>query len=898
MKNLRQKYPFSIHSVLILARKELLSCFISPLAYIFMIIFLLLAGLVTFGESPFGNFLGNNMASLTYSLFSFFPWLFLVLIPPISMRMWSEEQKSGSIELLLTMPISVTEAVIGKFIASWLIVTVSILLTFPLIITVNYLGNPDNVLVFSGYVSSILLAGSYVAIGSITSALCKNQIISFIFTLIICLFLLLIGHPALNNLFSSWTPVWIANMLSDLSLFPHFSYIQKGSFEVEDITYFLSIIIFGIVSSRIIIKTRYRGKNNDSSFRRLETNSPLTAIVSILAILVVLININFLIGRIFTLPIDITTDRLYSFSQGTKNILKNLKHPVTIRFYRSYSENSLPVQLLAYAERIEDLLRAYSNHAEGKIILEYYDPVPESSAEESAVMDGIQTNTLPTGEKCYFGLTISYMNRNSTIAFLSPANEKVIEYDITRSIYDLTHPEKPVVGVISSLPVMGGITGMIPSRFTQSPPWIFLQELQEMFDVRSLPYNLSGIDDKINILLVIHPVGLPSQTEFAIDQFLLKGGSLMIFLDPYCIVKTAVTQIDPLSQSPVLPDSSNLPRLLNAWGMDFSQDQEVVISPENAYRQIGDPSAKVHPGVLNILPGTMAKSDIITAGLNSLNLIFCGGFNKYNDVKSESIITSTALFFTSPYANFCNNFNYYLTPEELTIDFKPLNHPINLGLYLTGFFNSAFPEGISSDTTRNSIKKSTKQGNVILVGDADMLFNNFCVTESKSGGKTVLSVLNGNIDFVLNSVDFLSGDTDIMSIRSRSSIERKFTRLEELYNQTARIYQDKLSTLQKKLVDAESSVSKIQGTDNSKNISQLTSDELQALQKFRKEARKARTELHSIRKELRTKLDRTKTSIIFFDVALIPILLGILGITVAIVRRRKHKKNLIMLNIR
>lgn len=902
IKNLLNRLKDLTPAILSIARKEFVSYFISPLAYIFIIIFLLLAGLTTFGSDPFGDFLGNNQASLSYSLFSFFPWLFLILIPPLSMRIWSEEQKSGSIELLLTMPISITQAVIGKFIAAWGIIIISIILTFPLIITVNYLGNPDNNLILAGYISSILLSGSYVAIGSITSTLCKNQIIAFILNLVICVFLLLIGHPSLNNIFTSWAPVWMTDMLSELSLFPHFSFIQKGSFELSDITYFISIIFFGLASSCMILKSKFCCKNNKSSVRRLENNSNITTIFSMAALLIVLLNLNFLVSMVFSNPVDITTDKLYTFSQGTKNILKGLNQPVTIRFYRSYSDNRMPVQLSSYAERIEDLLRTYCSYAKGKIIVEYYDPIPDSDAEESAIMDNIQPNNLPSGDKCYFGLTVSYLNRNSSIAFLSPSNEKTVEYDITRSIYDITHPEKPTVGVLSSLPVMGGISGLIPSRFTKNPPWIFLQELNQSFELKEVAYNSVTIDDKIKVLLVIHPVNLSKETEFAIDQYLLRGGSVIIFLDPYCVIKGGVTQRDPLSQTLILPDASNLPKLLHSWGLSFSKSEEVVISPENAFRSPNDPSGKVHPAVLSITPASMNKDNILMSGLNSLNLIFSGGFTKIRNTTSpSSMFTSTALFYTSSYANYCYGFNYYLSPEELTIDFKSLNHPINLALHLSGFFETAYPEGVGDTqkdgSDKNYLKLSSKQGNVILVGDVDMLFNNFCVAEKKTNGKPIFSMINSNIDFVLNAVDLLSGDTDIMAIRSRSSIERKFTRLEDLYNETARIYQDKLSDLQKKLVETESAISKIQGGVTSKELANLTPKELKALQKFKKDSKKTKIELQNIRKQLRSKLDDTKARIIFFDVALIPIIITIIGITVGVLRKRRHRKNINSLRI-
>jgi len=243
----------SIKISLIIAKKELLGYFISPLAYIFIVIFLLISGLFTFGAPPFGNFFNNNQASLSYSFFPFFPWLFLILTPPMSMRIWAEEQKTGTIELLFTMPINIFEAVFGKFLAAWAIIIISILLTFPIVPTLNWLGNPDNGTIFCGYFGAILLGGAYISFGSISSALCKNQIISYIYTIVLCLILLLIGHPAITNMFTTWAPVWFTDTISNLSIFNHFDSIQKGILNFADIIYFLSIIFFGLFSTCLII---------------------------------------------------------------------------------------------------------------------------------------------------------------------------------------------------------------------------------------------------------------------------------------------------------------------------------------------------------------------------------------------------------------------------------------------------------------------------------------------------------------------------------------------------------------------------------------------------------------------------------------------------------------------
>ena len=614
----------------------------------------------------------------------------------------------------------------------------------------------------------------------------------------------------------------------------------------------------------------------------------LTAL-GIIGCFIILVNINFLINNLLDFNIDLTGDKLYTFSKGTKSVLKNLKHPVTIRFYRTYNENRLPVQLRTYAENVTDILKSYKSMAKGKIILEESDPGPESDAEASAIMDNIQPNLLPTGEKCYFGLTVSYLNRNSTIAFLSPNGKKTIEYDITRSIYEVTHPEKPKIGILSPMPVMGGAIGTIPSKFNKAPPWIFVQELQKAFDVKGLPYDTTSIEDDIAVLIVVHPINVSKETQFAIDQYLLRGGKIIIFTDPYCMASSYNTGLSSAG-SLIPPAASSLPVLFSAWGVKFSEPAEVVISPENTYRQPNNPSQKEHPAILELTQKNMDKSDIIMSGLNKLNFVFTGGFTIKNN--NEKNLNYSTLLHTSPYANYCEGFSYYMLPEELMVNFKPLNAPIKLIIKITGFFNTAFPDAINNTGNKNFLKKSLKQGVVLLSGNADMLFNPFCVTSQKINDKQVVSTINNNIDFILNAADQLSGDIDIMQIRARSAIDRKFTRLEDIYNDAARVYQDKLSLLQKKLTKTEQTINNMQGEKNKTELPALSSKQLKALEKFKKDAKYLKNELKNIRKELRLRLEHIKAWLIFINVGLIPICLTLGGITVALTRKHNHKRSL------
>lgn len=236
-------------------KRELGGYFTSPIAYVFLVIFLLLTGFFTF---TVGNFFERGEASLV-SFFTWHPWLYLFLVPAVGMRLWSEERRLGTMELLLTMPIATWQAIVGKFLASWLFLALALLLTFPVVITVNYLGDPDNGIILAGYVGSLLLAGSYLAISCMTSALTRNQVISFIISVVACLFLILCGFPPVTDLLVGWAQPWFVQIVSGISVMTHFEGFQKGILDSRDIVFFLTLIGFSLFATAVIIRGHRAG---------------------------------------------------------------------------------------------------------------------------------------------------------------------------------------------------------------------------------------------------------------------------------------------------------------------------------------------------------------------------------------------------------------------------------------------------------------------------------------------------------------------------------------------------------------------------------------------------------------------------------------------------------------
>ena len=241
-----------VRNSLIIFKREFRSYFEAPVAYVFLVVFLLLTGFLTFAV---GRFYEYNTADLG-RFFQWLPWVFLLLVPAACMGLWAEERRTGTVELLLTMPVTMTEAILGKFLAAWAFMTVAVSLTFPIVFTTAYLGEPDLGVVFCGYFGSVLLAGAYVSVGTLTSSMTRSQVVSFVLALILCLIMLLAGWEPITGFFVKWAPHWLVDAVASLSFMPHFQSMQRGVIDLRDIAYYASVIVFMLVATHMVLENR------------------------------------------------------------------------------------------------------------------------------------------------------------------------------------------------------------------------------------------------------------------------------------------------------------------------------------------------------------------------------------------------------------------------------------------------------------------------------------------------------------------------------------------------------------------------------------------------------------------------------------------------------------------
>src|SRR5579885_1663236 len=477
-----------MRNTLAIFSRELAAYFATPLAYVFIVIFLVLAGVLTFF---LGNFFERGQADLQ-AFFTFHPWLYLVLVPALSMRLWAEERKSGTIELFLTLPIRLREAVVAKFLAAWCFAGIALALTFPFWVTVNFLGDPDNGVILASYLASWLMAGAILALGAAVSAATKNQVIAFVVTAALAFVLIVAGTSTVLGLFRGWAPEAVIRAVAGASIFGHYSAVTRGVIAFADLFYFASLIGGNVLAARYL-----------------------------------------------TGDIDLTADRLYTLSRGTRATLAKIDEPITLRFYYSARLGDTVPSYGVYAGRVRQMLDRYAAAAPGKLRLEVYDPQPFSAAEDQAVAFGLQGVPVnEQGETVYFGLA----GTNSTddrqiIPFFAAEREPFLEYDLTRLVHTLAFPKRTVVGLVSSLPLEGDMMAAMQGR--PSEPMALLDQLRQTDRIEDLPLDFSAVPAEIDVLMVVHPRQLTPRTLFAIDQFVLKGGKALVFVDPYSELQAA-----------------------------------------------------------------------------------------------------------------------------------------------------------------------------------------------------------------------------------------------------------------------------------------------------------------------------------------------------------------------
>ena len=852
-------------------KREFKAYFDSPVAYVFLVAFLVLIGFMTFGVAMFYE---RRQADLT-PFFFWHPWVYLLLVPAATMGTWADERRNGTAELLLTLPITVTQALVGKFLAAWAFISIGLALTFPVAITAGYLGAPDWGVVVCGYLGSFLMAGAAAAVGVFASTLSRASVIGFVVSLALVFALMIVGFDPVTTAVANWgVPSAIVNGLASCSLLTHFEALRRGVVDLADIGYYVGMIVFMLAAAKTVTDGR-RGASKGAAGLVL-----LAAIV--VAADVILANL--------PLRADLTAERFYTLSDGSKAVLGKLEEDVTLKYYVSSSAADMPMQLKTYAARVQNLLKEYERAAGGHVVLEAYDPKPDSDAEEWAQRYGIEPQTVnPFGSPIYFGVVAVCGDNEQTLAQLSPRTESTLEYDVTRLVTRVAWPEKPVVGVMTSLPDVlgGGQMNPMMMQMGQRPPegWAAFAELGKDYEVRTVATDVASIDDDVKTLVLLHAKDLSDKALYAIDQFVLRGGKLIACVDPFSIKDMIASR---QKQNPMMMQMgggqdgpSTLGKLFDAWGVKFDTskvtgDLEAATKLNNGQGGVDD-----NPAFLSLTQANMDQGDLLVSRLTQVMFPFAGAFvfeKKGMDLTFTPVITTSK-------ENACSVDKMSVQFGGGMKDMIPDGHARVLAARLSGTFKTAFPKG--PDGT-NDVSKALAEGKgtVLLFADSDFLADDFCVRMMKTPFGSIPQLINDNLTLFSNVIEQFAGREELIGVRSRGTTDRPFTVVNELEAKAMRQWQRKAADFEAELQMTQQRLQTLQKQKSGDERFILSQEQQDEILKLRKAQAETRKQLKNVRKELTADIDSLGLTLKVVNIGLIPALVILFGLLRGLKRRK------------
>ncbi|MDH3531615.1 MAG: Gldg family protein [Gammaproteobacteria bacterium] len=595
--------------------------------------------------------------------------------------------------------------------------------------------------------------------------------------------------------------------------------------------------------------------------------------------------------------IDLTENRLYTLSDGTKRILGNIEEPINLYFYFSDQATEGVPSLRDYANRVRETLEEFAGTSRGKLRLSVIDPLPFSEEEDRAAQFGLQGVQLGlTPDPVYMGLAgTNSVGDEETIPFFQPDKEAFLEYDLAKLVSTLANPERRVIGLVSGVSMTGSFD---PQAQRMQPAWVVYQQAQQLFEIRELGTSFDAVPDDVGLLWIVQPKNLSNTTQYAIDQFILGGGKALIFVDPVAAVDAAPTEGMPQGMPP-MGQASDLPLLFDAWGIDFAA-QQVVADAQLALSintGFGNRPTR-HYGYLGIAPQWMNSADIITAELGMINAAIAGRLQ----VTADSAATLEPLLTSSPASTLmaASRFAFLPDPAALQDGFTPGGEPLVIAARVSGTLPSAFPDGKPSATisaeeepsesgTSAHLAESAQPVNLIIVADVDLLSDPMWVQLQSFFGQQIANSFASNGAFVINALENLAGSTDLIAVRSRGSFSRPFTKVEELRVGAEARFRETEQRLQQELAETERRLGELQSSREDTGSLLLTEEQQAEIDRFVDQRASIRTELRAVQRGLDQDIEDLGTLLKIINIGLVPLLLTLAILFAAWRRRRKEE---------
>ncbi|MBI1260384.1 MAG: ABC transporter [Rhizobiales bacterium] len=626
-------------------------------------------------------------------------------------------------------------------------------------------------------------------------------------------------------------------------------------------------------------------------------------VVMLVLVAVLFLAVNMISNVVFrSAQIDLTQGGLFTLSDGTKNVIAAIDEPITLRFF--YSEklaNDYP-SVRTYAGHVRDLLEEMRDRSNGKIHLEVIDPEPFSEQEDLAVSMGLNGAPTTEGDIVYFGLVGTNMvDGLESIPFFSDKRAQYLEYDVTRMVQNLTRPKKPVLGIVTNLPLDTGAGGLTAAMRGQSQPFMIYEELRARFQIEFLEQKFATVPDDVDVLMIAHPRPLDKPTLYAIDQFVMRGGRVLAFIDPHSEVSlTAGADGQPVRG---YTEASNLEPLLKDWGVAYDPLKVVgdralaqrVQTGLDARRQESD-----YVLWLSVPREEMNQDDIVTTNVDHLNLGTVGALSHIDGATTRF----TPLIWSSK-DSALYDLDYVKsgpTPDMLLRSFKPGEGGYVIAARIAGPIKSAFDAAPALEAKKDDdpsgpdmtaamlpayLASTSGDANIIVFADSDIFDDRFWVQAQQYQGDRVAEPIADNAKFVLSAIDNLMGSDDLISLRAREKIDRPFKVVEALQRDAERRFLSEQANLQDKISDTEKRLKALQtsSTGQGEDDARVQAE----INKFRAELVESRKALRNVQRNLRRDIDDLAGKIRFLNVIAMPLLVAVIALVLAFFRHRRRK---------
>ena len=846
-----------MNSIKTIVKFEFMRYFISPLAYVYLVCFLLLSGSCAI---YFGNFFMNGQANL-WGLFDYQPWIYLLFIPGISMRSWAEEFRSKSVIQILTTPVSISNLVCGKFLASWLFSIFAICLTFPFWITVNYLGNPDNTVIFINYLGCFILAGAMLAISQTMSSLTKNPVISLVLAVFVNLLFFWSGFD--------YVLFWARELFNDIivdtiisfSFLTHFSSFSRGLVELRDVVFFGTLIVFFNLTTIMVVSLKTKGTSG------LVSSSSTKHVVTVFSLLFLgFFGLNIIANNLLReISYDFTEEKYLSLTKNTKDILRKLPRPVVARLYYSPVLGQRNPEIRQMFERIKLMLRQYKTYGNGKFDFKIYNPKFLDEIEDKAIADGLQPIPLiDINQNALFGLTLSDdLINKSVIPFFAIERFSFLEQDLTTNIYKMHHKKKSL-GIYSKLPIEGdAVVDGVSLR-----KWELLKSIEMIYDVTIIK-NEEDLDKNYDVFMLIHPYALKDSE----IEKIKKQKKIFLMLD---VADEASKLYSPYAGKYT---PSHLGSLADYWGIEF-YDIGVAADFDNSITVDETINYKTNPSFTqDLLQFRLTNKDFnpnhrTTYNLNSIL------FSSATMVmpKRGAPVTFVPLIKSSNNSTLMDV--SFVTenkhPREILNNFQPSNSVIIL----------------AAEFLSNDLKKPF---DIIAVGDTDFAYDAFWMKSHKFMEHSYNIPIFDSANFVLNSLDYLSDNDDLIRLRGKNIKSRPLYKVENMRKANIYKYKLKENDIFQAIDGVRQSLYEVAAKKDFEERDIFNVDELAVIGNMRAEINRLRQQLSDLRLNAHQDIEKLEIKVKFFNIYFLALLIILLSSIYAFKNKKLKLCNILTL---